>query len=63
MFRINKMKKLDKVDFDFSSLYELLQDMKRSFWSIERSQERFTKSLSRQHNNYYQKLIPEKRKQ
>eukprot|EP00347_Sterkiella_histriomuscorum_P009078 403342601 len=57
------MQSLDKVDFDFSSLYELLQDMKRSFWTIERQQERFVKSLSRQHNNYYQKLIPEKRKQ
>ena len=31
----------DLGDFDFSSLYELLQDMKRSFWSIERKQERF----------------------
>ncbi|CDW77049.1 UNKNOWN [Stylonychia lemnae] len=57
------MQSSKQVDFDFSSLYELLQDMKRSFWSIDRAQERFTKSLSRQHNNYYQKLIPEKRKQ
>jgi hypothetical protein len=42
-----------EVKFDFSSLLELFGDMKRSFWKLDRHSERFSKSLSRSHNNFY----------
>ena len=52
-----------KANFDFSSLLELLADMKRSFWTLDRSNERFQSALSQAHSNFYNKLIPEKRRQ
>lgn len=54
------MKGKDK--FDFSILFELMSSMKRSFWSLERSEERFHKALNRAHNNHFAKLMPAARK-
>jgi hypothetical protein len=49
-------------NFDFSLLFELLASMKRSFWSLERSEERFHKALNRAHSNHFAKLMPAARK-
>ena len=54
------MKGKDK--FDFSILHELMSSMRRSFWSLERSEERFHKALNRAHNNHFAKLMPDARR-
>ena len=51
-----------KGKFDFSILFDLMSSMKRSFWSLERSDERFHKDLNRAHNNHFAKLMPAARK-
>jgi hypothetical protein len=50
------MKGKDK--FDFSILFELMSSMKRSFWSLERNDERFHRGLNRAHNHHFSKLMP-----
>ena len=51
-----------KGNFDFSLLIELMASMKRSFWSLERSEQRFHKALNRAHSNHFAKLMPAARK-
>ena len=52
-----------KDNFDFSLLFEMITSMKRSFWSLERSEQRFHKALSVAHNNHFAKLMTAARKQ
>lgn len=47
-----------ETDFDFSGLFELLNLMKRKFWTYDRNQERYKRERSRLNNMYFQKLNP-----
>ncbi len=52
-----------KGTFDFSVLFDLMADIKRSLWHLDRKEERFHKNLSIAHNNYYSRLLPVKRRE
>lgn len=52
------MSQQGETDFDFSSLFELLNQMKRKFWTYDRTQERYKRQRGRLNNMYFQKLNP-----